>query len=175
VLSFVALACPRVRRPPVRSPAMPGERGQATVEWVGLVLVAACLLVGFGLGVRGSARGQGLRGEGLGEDVAARILCGARTASGEGAGGGARCPRARARGGSPPPAAAPPLTRRADGFQRLRGVSQVAKRVWVVCLGYKRLRYERDHPRTSGEPMPLDEALGIANDCFNPLGFLGVG
>jgi hypothetical protein len=144
---------------------MQGERGQATVEWVALVLVAACLLVAVGLGVRGSARGDG-----LGEQVAARIVCGARTVSGE----GARCPAARARRASPRRGASP-LPRRADGLQRLRGVSGVAKRVWVVCLGYTRLRYERDHPRTSREPMPLDEALRIANDCFNPLGFLGVG
>jgi hypothetical protein len=143
---------------------MQGERGQATVEWVALVLVAACLLVAVGLGVRGSARGDG-----LGEQVAARIVCGARTVSGE----GAQC--AGARRASPRAPAAAPLPRRTDGVQRLRGVSGVAKRVWVVCLGYTRLRYERDHPRTSREPMPLDEALRIANDCFNPLGFLGVG
>ena len=74
-----------------------------------------------------------------------------------------------------PPVRAAPSPLRADGIQRLRGVSQAAKRVWVGVLGYKRLRYEREHPRTSGEPMPLDEALQIANDCFNPLSFLGAG
>jgi hypothetical protein len=155
---------------------MRGEQGQATVEWVGLVLLAACALVAAGLGLREAAGG-----EGLGREVAARIVCGARTVSAEGASGGARCLAARARRASPrrgawprAPAAAP-LPPRADGVQRLRGVSGVAKRVWVVCLGYNRLRYERDHPRTSGEPMPLDEALQIANECFNPLGFLGVG
>jgi hypothetical protein len=156
------------------------EEGQATVEWVALVLLAACVLCGVGLGMRASARGAGpggagLGGEGLGEAVAARIVCGAR--------GGTRCPAPRRSPSPRSPAPRSPSPRsparssplRAEGVQRLRGVAQVAKRVWVVCLGYKRLRYEVEHPRTSGEPMPLDEALGIANDCFNPLGFLGAG
>jgi hypothetical protein len=145
---------------------MEGQGGQATVEWVALVLVAACALLAVGLGVRGSARG-----EGLGEEVAARVVCGARTV----AEGGGRCRTAPTHRPSLPSIRAAPVPGRAAGVQRLRGVSEVAKRVWVVCLGYKRLRYEREHPRTSGEPMPLDEALQIANDCFNPLSFLGAG
>jgi len=42
-----------------------------------------------------------------------------------------------------------------------------------MCLGYERWRYELEHPRTPRERMPFNEALRIADDCFNPLGFLG--
>jgi hypothetical protein len=50
--------------------------------------------------------------------------------------------------------------------------SALARRAWLVCLGYRRFRYELEHPRAPTEPMPLDEALDIANGCLNPFGFL---
>jgi hypothetical protein len=56
--------------------------------------------------------------------------------------------------------------------QALRRVGNVARRVWIVCLGYRRYRYEREHPRAPGEAMPLEEALDLANTWPNPLGFL---
>ena len=59
-----------------------------------------------------------------------------------------------------------------DAFRRLRGVAEVGKRLWILCLGYRRYVYERDHPRAPTEAMPLDAALEIADTCFNPLGFL---
>lgn len=62
--------------------------------------------------------------------------------------------------------------RAAAAFRTLRGVTDVAKKVWIVCLGYRRYRYEVEHPRAPTEAMPLEEALDIANECFNPLGFL---
>jgi hypothetical protein len=48
----------------------------------------------------------------------------------------------------------------------------VARRVWIVCLGYRRHRYELEHPLAPTESMPLDDALDIANECMNPLAFL---
>jgi hypothetical protein len=148
---------------------MRGERGQATVEWVALVLVVSLVLVAAGLGVRGSARGAALGGA-----LSERIVCGARSVGGSASRCASRA-RTSARRSASSASAAPPLARTADAFQRLRGFSQVAKRVWVVCLGYKRWRYELEHPRTLRDPMPVDEALRIANACFNPLDFLGAG
>jgi hypothetical protein len=54
----------------------------------------------------------------------------------------------------------------------LRGAESVAKRAWLLCLGYRRYRYDLQQPRSPAEAMPLGEALDIANECFNPLGFL---
>ena len=58
---------------------------------------------------------------------------------------------------------------------RLRGVANAGKRLWILCVGWGRLVYERDHPRAPNEAMPLDEVVEIADSCFNPLGFLGIG
>ena len=148
---------------------MHGEEGQATVEWVALVLTAALVLAaGAALAGREGDRG-------LGEEVAERI---SRTAAGT-----ARSPDAAAlaperaaplatRAASPasaPPASAP---RAVDAFRRLRGVADVARHTWIVCLGYRRWRYELEHPMAPTEALPLDEALGIVNTCFNPHGYL---
>ena len=50
----------------------------------------------------------------------------------------------------------------------------VARRAWILCLGWERYRYERDHPEAviPGHPMPVREAARIANACLNPLYFL---
>jgi hypothetical protein len=48
----------------------------------------------------------------------------------------------------------------------------LARRAWIVCLGYRRFRYELEHPRLPSEAMPLAEALDIANGCLNPYAFL---
>jgi hypothetical protein len=76
-------------------------------------------------------------------------------------------PRRRARASRRPRA-----DRAVDAFRRLRGVGALARRIWIVCLGYRRFSYELDHPRAPSEPMPLDEALDIANACLNPAAFL---
>jgi hypothetical protein len=161
-----------------------GEGGQATVEWVALVLTAA-LVLGAGAALAGREADRG-----LGEEVAERI---SRTASGIGrAPAGAVPPRAAPRtsarppdpvAAAPPPArAAPPPTRAApppasapravDAFRSLRGVADVARHTWIVCLGYRRWRYELDHPMAPTESLPLDEALGIVNSCLNPYDYL---
>ena len=171
---------------------MHGEGGQATVEWVALVLTAA-LVLGAGAALAGREADRG-----LGEEVAERI---SRTASGVGGTpAGAAAPRAAPRASAPPPrplAAAPPPAPRAsaptaaprasaprvsappasapravDAFRRLRGVADVARHTWIVCLGYRRWRYELEHPMAPTESLPLDEALGIANSCLNPYDYL---
>jgi hypothetical protein len=146
-----------------------GEGGQATVEWVALVLLAALLLGGL------AAARNGLAGDaGLGEAVAQRITCAA----------GDLCGRAGAGGPSAGPPIAPPRLRRSPGAgalqvrearaadaRRLRGVTAIAEHAWIVCLAYRRWRAEMEHPRAPTEALPLDEALGIANECLNPLEF----
>jgi hypothetical protein len=167
---------------------MQQEAGQATVEWVGLVLLAALVLGGLlALVPR--------RDDSLGGVVAERIVCAVRGACGGGKASGppaapapAPPPRERAaapatapppqeRAGAPAPAPPPPVSRAraADAFQRLRGVAEIGKRTWILCLGYKRWRYELEHPRPPQDPLPLEEALRIANSCLNPLSFLGGG
>ena len=59
---------------------------------------------------------------------------------------------------------------------RLRALGKVAlRRAWVACIGWRRLRYERAHPRRldPAAPIPLRDGLRIANDCLNPAGFMG--
>ena len=165
---------------------MHGEGGQATVEWVGLVLSAA-LVLGAGAALAGREADRG-----LGEEVAERI---SRTATRAAASPDAATPprvsaapiptRAApipARAAPPPTRAAPPPTRAApppasgppavQAFRRLRGVADVARHTWIVCLGYRRWRYELEHPMAPTEALPLDEALGIANSCLNPYDYL---
>ena len=144
---------------------MRGEGGQASVEWTGLVLLVGVVLAA--LGALSGLRPGGDRG--LGPVVAERYACAAR-----GACGGA--PERRAR--PAPPAAgvvARGVTRAraVDALRRLRSVgSKLARRAWIVCIGYRRFRYELEHPLAPNEAMPLDEAIEIANACLNPYAFL---
>lgn len=175
---------------------MEREHGQATVEWVALMALAA-LVLGALATLRGPAADPG-----LGVAVAKRIRCAAAggcatatappTATAPGAPAGAAAPQAiapppprsaprvappaRAAPGSRParrPARASPHARVIDAFRRLRGLRAVGKRVWIACLGYKRFRYELEHPLLPTETMPLGDALEIADECLNPLSFLG--
>jgi hypothetical protein len=113
-----------------------GEHGQATVEWIGLVLAIALVLGALALGARGAANGAG-GGAGskagareLGQALAERITCAARglperhlaarALAARGPAGAAACatgasagPGAGRVGARPPlPPAVPPATRR---------------------------------------------------------------
>jgi hypothetical protein len=171
-----------------------GEGGQATVEWVALVLAAA-LVLGAAAALAGREADRG-----LGEEFAKRI---SRTVSGVGrapavavnsptgrsptsatstVGPGAAAPPPSPRAAPPSTRAAPPPTRAApppasgpravQAFRRLRGVADVARHTWIGCLGYRRWRYELEHPMAPTEALPLDEALDIVNTCFNPYDYL---
>jgi hypothetical protein len=60
-----------------------------------------------------------------------------------------------------------------DALRRLRSAgTKLVRRAWIVCIGYRRFRYELEHPRAPNEMMPLDEAIDIANGCLNPYAFL---
>jgi hypothetical protein len=143
---------------------MSSARGQATIEWTGLMLLATLVLAALATLV------PRVDGRGLGSSVAHAITCAAR------GGCAARPPppvaaRPRRRPARPTRPAVP-VSRAAAALHALRGAGEVAKKVWIVCLGYRRHRYELDHPRAPTEAMPVDEALDIANECLNPLGFL---
>jgi hypothetical protein len=159
---------------------MASEHGQATIEWTGLLLLLALATAAL------AALSPRIDGRALGGSVAHAITCAARAACDVG-GGHSRDHSIRrrsaesaiahpgARGRAPP--ARPgqtlvPVSRSAAAFQVLRGVRRVAQRAWILCLGYRRYVYEREHPRVPTEPMPLGEALDIADTCLNPLGFL---
>jgi hypothetical protein len=166
------------------------EGGQASVEWVALVLLAAVILLGL-LAVE-SPRSSAPE---LGDLLAGRITKAA-------ASGPVRAParlapvrpapvrrapfpRALAppasapapRPPAPPPPRAPaprtspPPSRALDALRRLRGLGAVTRRAWIVCLGYRRWREEMEHPRAPNETLPLGEALDIANTCLNPYAF----
>jgi hypothetical protein len=186
-----------------------GQRGQATVEWIGLVLGLALAFAG----ALGATRGADFGGEasGLGEALASRVTCAARDgcgagqagagsalglgeeALGRGTGGfGGSAGRALGR----PPRPRPPATLDAFGgrgirpsapwerFPRglrglegagsgvLRALGRAGKRAWIFCLGYRRVRYELDHPRTPRQGIPPREILDALNECLNPWQFL---
>ena len=138
------------------------ERGQAAVEWIGLVLGVALLLGAVAAGGREAAKGESA--DGLGEAVADRIVCAAKGACGAGARGGEvgrRAPRSAHRRRPSPPA--PSRSHAGIG-------SGVAKRAWFLCLGYRRWQYEREHAPFQREP--LRETVKTVNECVNPLSFL---
>ena len=141
---------------------MHNEGGQATIEWLGLVAVAALVL-----GALAAFRAPQQDRE-LGALVAKRITCAAGGTCAESRAGSVRHGRAAVA----PAGRGVPRARAVDAFRRLRGVGQLTKRIWIACLGYRRFIYERDHPRAPTEAMPLAEALDIANVCLNPLAFL---
>jgi hypothetical protein len=145
---------------------MRGEGGQATVEWAGLVLLVMLVLAALGA-VSGRAPASDRE---LGKVVGERFTCAAR-----GGCGGAPGARAVAAPPSAPAVVAPGITRAraVDALRRLRSVgSKLVRRAWIVCIGYRRFRYELEHPRAPNEVMPLDEAIDIANGCLNPYAFL---
>lgn len=167
-----------------------GEAGQASVEWLGLVLVAA-LALGALSAVAGVRPGRAPASDrGVDELVAERLACAARGScvagarrSGALAGtrvaasrtlpAGARPHRSRALPAALRVARGSSRARAIDALRRLRAVgSKLVKRAWIVCIGYRRFRYEMEHPRAPNEAMPVEEAIDIANGCLNPYAFL---
>jgi hypothetical protein len=142
-----------------------GESGQATVEWVGLLLGVALMFGALVAGGREAAKGESAHE--LGDALAERITCAARDA----------CGAAHAR---PSPPAVRPSTPREERRQEragsdsvpLRGVKGFAKRTWLLCLGYRRWQYERRHPLGPRQAVPGRETVKMVNECVNPLSFL---
>ncbi len=147
------------------------ESGQATVEWVGLVLGVALVFGALVAGGREAARGQS--GRELGEAVAGRMVCSARDACGAGATASSAGAALRA------PGRAPRLARRSAAAGRAVAAARALPKgrealghAWLACFAYRRFEYEREHPLTPRQSVPLDDAVDIVNDCLDPLSFL---
>src|SRR5215213_4474742 len=165
---------------------MRGESGQASVEWIGLVLLLA---LGLAALVRFAPRAA--EAEGLGPELVHALACAARggcdaaardahaTAGGGAAPVGSRrmvsapplvpvAPRER----TAPPAGPRPLLRGRALFRRVgRGAGLAWRRSWLLCLGYERARYGFLNPevRFPGVPIPYSEDLRMLNDCLSPV------
>jgi hypothetical protein len=165
---------------------MRSQRGQASVEWIVLVLLLA---LGLAALARFAPRADA---GGLGAGLVRAFTCAARGGCEER--GGAHRPSGasprglvtvpplvpvapRARGPAPrrapfgrqwprPPRFAGPLVRRAG-----RGAGVLWRRSWMLCLGYERVRYSILHPeiRFPHQTIPVSEDLRIANDCLSPV------
>jgi len=142
---------------------MRSERGQASVEWAGLLLLVALALLAashFVPSANGEQVGNTLRG------AQTRAARGAAIGAGEAAAGGARIrgPATVAVGG--PPAAALPRAGRAAGA--------VWRSAWFGCLVYERFRYARRHPesRLPGYTFPYGVAARIVSRCVSPVDLL---
>jgi hypothetical protein len=173
---------------------MRSERGQASVEWIVLVLLLALALTALARFAPHLDAGD------LGAELLSTVTCAAR--GGCHAKRDGRRPGSAARpGGAPgsgaPPAGAPsrlvtappllplaprarrsarpwlrpprvpaPLVRRAG-----RGAGVLWRRSWMICLGYERARYSVLHPeiRFPNAAIPASEGVRIANDCLSPV------
>jgi Flp pilus assembly pilin Flp len=165
------------------------ERGQATVEWTGLLLLVAVALVALGH-VASRADGQEL-GASLAHSVThpardARIAPSAdRPLSPPAAHPrrpAAELARPRHVAASPPAVRmergrAVELLRRAgrDGVRRAgRGAGALWRKAWFACLVYERFRYAMRHPesRRPEYTFPYDVALRMVNGCAVPVDLL---
>jgi hypothetical protein len=170
---------------------MRSERGQASVEWIVLVLLLAAGLAALGRFAPRADAGH------LGTELVSHLTCAARGCDGERGvrpRGGERTPRGTrgrlvtvpplvavtprnrratrpdARPSLRPPRSAGPLILRA-GRRAGRRAGALWRRAWVLCLGYERVRYSVLHPeiRFPHQTIPVSEDLRIANDCLSPV------
>jgi hypothetical protein len=163
---------------------MRGERGQASVEWIGLLLLVALALTAF----------TRLAPHPDGRDLAAAVLEPVSCTAADGCAGprrpGDRLPArdaaapATAQTGIPfllpaPRTVEPGRLRRLvrrpevpkDLPVRLRRAAVRAwQRAWFACLVYERVRYDLLHPesRIPGHRIPSEEILRMLNDCMSP-------
>ncbi len=159
---------------------MRGERGQASIEWVGALLLVAVALAGLvRLGSRVEA--ADLATSPLGTTIcAARGGCAEQRPSPPPGARGHRAviapPLLPVQPGERRPARPPPLLRDLGspvGVRRARRATGTFwRRAWVVCFGYERIRYGLLHPETiRRQNVPLSGALQMVNDCASPIDF----
>jgi hypothetical protein len=143
---------------------MHGERGQATVEWTGLLLLVALALLGL------SQLASKADGRELGTTLAHSVMQPARRAQ-----RAAQLPRAQAppvRVQGVPPMRLPKLP---ASLKRVgHGVGAVWRKAWFACLVYERTRYALRHPesRVPGYTLPYGAALRMINNCVSPVDLL---
>ena len=153
---------------------MRDERGQASIEWIGAVLIVALALAGL---ARVSTR---VEAAGLASGPLRATICAVR--------GGCAEQRPPAAAGSHRTVIAPPLlpVHPGDRSPRLlrhlgspatvqrarRAAGTFWRRSWLVCFGYERARYGLLHPETAPrQTVPISGALQMANDCASPIDF----
>ena len=166
---------------------MRNDSGQASVEWLGLVLVLALALAAL---VRFAPSAEA---EALGPELLHAIGCAARGGCEAPATGAqpedAARPGRRAPGGmvsTPPLVPVAPRDRPAPSSRSLpgrllrggalarragRSAGVLWRRSWMLCLGYERVRYGFLNPeiRFPNASIPYSEQLRIANDCLSPV------
>jgi hypothetical protein len=162
---------------------MRGERGQASVEWIGLLLIVALALAAL---THFAPRADG-------RDMAVTVLkpmkCAARGGCGSAARPARRAAKPQAKRANvpfllPEPRGFAPaelrdlarLVRRPDASRALarqarRAFVRVWQRAWLACLFYERIRYNLLHPesRIPGHRIPTSEVLRMLNDCVSPV------
>jgi hypothetical protein len=160
---------------------MGSERGQATVEWIGILLVVAIALAAVArLAERDDHRGLPIA---LAHAVTCAARDGCRHAQVVGIRSEKRTESQPLRSEAfiapplvpspnvmrPGPLLGPPRTAQRG---RLRdGAGRAWRSAWFACLVYERLRWAILHPesRSHRYEFPPSEALRILNDCISPL------
>ena len=159
------------------------ERGQATVEWAGLALLLSLML--GGLLTAAGAADLGRPARALGEAIVGRLAhpLHARPLHAHALPREAPAPRSPAphavavrppslrylaRGVRPawPPSASD------RGRRVLRSLARAGEHAWFLCLGYRGLRNDAQHPRSPREFMSPHALVDVVNECLNPLDFL---
>ena len=151
---------------------MRGEDGQASVEWIGIVLLVAVALAAM-TRFAPDADGRGLASTLL-HTVAPPQVVGIRSEKRNDS-----PPPAREAFTAPPPVPPPSEVRlrprrhlpRELAARVRRGAGLAWRRAWLACLAYERTRYGFLHPesRFPGHTVTPAEALRIANDCISPV------
>jgi hypothetical protein len=167
---------------------MGSERGQASVEWVGIVVLVALALAGL-TRLAPNADGRSLASTLLhtvAKPQVAEIRSGKRNDSlppaTESFTAPSPLPVAPTRGAAGKvrrPSLPALLGRLRSSAERLRssagrlrsGAGVAWRRAWMACLAYERVRYDLLHPesRFPGHTIPSPELLRIANDCLSPV------
>lgn len=159
---------------------MRSERGQATVEWIGILLLIALALTSL---VRLT---PGADGHALGNTLASSITTPNSQVVGMRSGKRTVHPPPVAEAFTAPPLVPhlrrwraaprvrlpdPPALLRQARRQARRGAGSAWRRAWYACLVYERFRWAFLHPesRFPGYTMPPAEVLRIMNDCISPV------
>lgn len=144
---------------------MRSESGQASVEWTGLLLLVALVLVGA------SHLASRADGRELGTTLAQSVTQVPRRAPGPVESHLETAPPPRVLATLPPPVRA-----RGGGALRRagRGAGTLWRKAWFACLVYERTRYSLRHPesRVPGYTLPYGVALRMINSCLSPVDLL---
>ena len=132
---------------------MRSERGQATVEWVGLVLLVA-LVLGFLL-----TRAREVDDRGAGDLIAQRIACAGECRAGQDDSPAGGDPPPRQEAGVAPPPPIPVHTRAREAFRA--GTKKVVALNGLVC--FVRKSTARNDTNRVGDD------VGDAVNCLNPV------